>query len=535
MPDYSFCSSLARNKFNLFETVSLTIPGLIGSLKNLSNFLIRPTSSPTETSQLSPLQIGQKQRLSLHAAAHQGDISALHAMIKSGTSIDAGDGTGLTALHWALIGQKNEALKYLIKNGAYLDAADETGLTPLHLAVINGNKEAISLLIEGGASTDAVDNLGYSALLFAKLQGKLPFEEIAQLFVKKSPNSWLYKQEFLYRKLLAHAFDYSASHDLILSKQNEQIVKTVAGFPPGIYFQKTIHESLELFCQKYSEKLSTETKELLLTACALEHEDYHAVTSDWLYSKWRSGKPIFIATGSIWHHVSVFIWHQYLVISNRGNGNEGKPIRVLTMNPTRLQPSIIQAIRDLERMEIDGYMAYMHDELPKELQADQSAFDQRLENYFNQVIPPQVAGNCAWANREGALRVLIQLHGLLETGIGPHSLEKTVLSSLKQSEKLFQAVSVFQKCLFVEQYLDLQENPSHPHYPSPSLLCDVIANLENTPLVDYPLAKLKLKHTLKRMKKFLAKIQAFPTSDMPPEVKSVWMSELEQTKFFMSA
>lgn len=460
-------------------------------------------------------------------AAEQGNIKEIKKNLSEGISVNVKDKVGLTPLHYAIIGKSQRALQFLIDEGAFVDSADETGLTPLHLAIIKGNREAIELLIEAGASIEAVDHIGYSALLFAKLQGKLPYHETEELLVKTSPKSLLYKHEFLHRKLLAHAFASQATQDLILFKTKNQIVKTIAGFPPGDYFLTKIHESLTSFFEEYSDQLSSVTKDLLLTASELNQNQSPETSSQVLYRKWSAGKPILIASGFIWHHVSVCIWEDHLIITNRGNGNEGKQVRLVRFNQSLMNESIIEAIQDLEKKEMGDYLEYMHDRLPGELQFSQLALESSLEEYLNQTILPQEAPNCAWANRQGALQALLQLHLLKEENISFDEENKlNFYECLQKAEQMFSVISTFQKCLFVEKYLDLQENPEHPHYPSPQLLSDAANALKKGVTADFPDLKQKLKSTLKRLENFFEKLQTYPIQSMDSDVQSIWVSEL---------
>lgn len=460
-------------------------------------------------------------------AAEQGNIKVIKKNIAHGISVNIEDDTGLTPLHYAIIGKSLPAMQLLIDEGACVNAADETGLTPLHLAIIKGNREAIELLIEAGASIEAVDHIGYSALLFAKLQGQLPYSETEELLIKNSPTSVFYKQEFLYRKLLAHAFASQATQDLILFKTRNQIVKTIAGFPPGDYFLAKIHESLASFFEEHSDQLSLTTRELLLTASELNQNDAPETSSHALYQKWWSGKPILLASGFIWHHVSVCIWEDHLIITNRGNGNEGKQVRLVKFNPDLMSESIIGAIRDLEKKKIGDYLEYMHDQLPKDLQFSQLALERTLEEYLNQTILPQEAPNCAWANRQGALQALLQLHLLKEENISFDEENKVnFYNCLQKAAQMFSVISTFQKCLFVEKYLDLQENPEHPHYPSPQLLNDAANALKKGLTADFPDLKQKLMSTLDRLEHFFEKLQSYPTQSMDTDVQSIWANEL---------
>lgn len=459
-------------------------------------------------------------------AAEHGDIKTLKKFITAGISVNVEDETGLTPLHYAIIGKSLSAMILLLDHGALTDAADETGLTPLHLAIIKGNRDAIELLIDAGASIEAVDHIGYSALLFAKLQGTLPYKETEELLIKNSPESLFYKNEFLHRKLLAHAFASQATQDLILFKTKGQIVKTIAGFPPGDYFLAKIHESLTLFFEEYSDRLDSTTKELLLSASELSQNETPQASSEELYRKWLSGKPILLASGFIGHHVSVCIWEDHLIITNRGNGNEGKQVRLAKFNSTLMTESIIQTIQELEQQGIESYLYYMHDHLPDDLEFSRSSVESALEDYLNETILPQDAPNCAWSNRQGALQALLQLHFLKEENVSLVDDQSKFYESLRKAGQIFSLISTFQKCLFVEKYLDPQENPEHPNYPSPQLLNDAAIALKSGMTTDFPNLKQKLLSTLNRLERFFETLQSYSSESPDSDVQTAWENEL---------
>src|SRR4051794_11459517 len=68
-------------------------------------------------------------------AAMHGDTSGVRALIKQGADVNAAQGDGMTALHWAAQrGDVGEA-RMLVVAGARLDAATRNGnYTALHLA-----------------------------------------------------------------------------------------------------------------------------------------------------------------------------------------------------------------------------------------------------------------------------------------------------------------------------------------------------------------------------------------------------------------
>lgn len=93
--------------------------------------------------------------LSLHKAAHRGDIKAVRAILKTKIDPDARDSFGGTALHAAMFQDKLEIVRLLIEAGLDVNAqGTSNGYTPLHDAVWADNIPAAKILLKHGARTD---------------------------------------------------------------------------------------------------------------------------------------------------------------------------------------------------------------------------------------------------------------------------------------------------------------------------------------------------------------------------------------------
>ncbi len=135
-------------------------------------------------------------------AVQHGDGDAVRALLKQKVDVNAAQGDGMTALHWAAslddlatarlllaAGAKVDArtrlgavsplfmaarngsapmIEMLLKAGASTTQADATGTTPLMVVAESGNTDAIKVLAEHGANVNAVENAhGQTALMFA--------------------------------------------------------------------------------------------------------------------------------------------------------------------------------------------------------------------------------------------------------------------------------------------------------------------------------------------------------------------------------
>jgi len=106
-------------------------------------------------------------------AAMRGDTAKVRQLLKQGTDVNAAQGDGMTALHWAAQRGDLAEAKMLVYAGARLEATTRNGsYTPLHLASRVGKVGVIKALVQAGANANAVTSSGGATPLhFAAGQG----------------------------------------------------------------------------------------------------------------------------------------------------------------------------------------------------------------------------------------------------------------------------------------------------------------------------------------------------------------------------
>src|SRR5687767_15167984 len=117
---------------------------------------------------------------SLHAApsapiadaAMAKDTATVRKLLKEGGDVNASQGDGMTALHWAAINGDAELASMLLYAGANVGAKTRIGgYTPLHLAAQVGNANVIAPLVASGAQVSALTATGATALMHAAHSG----------------------------------------------------------------------------------------------------------------------------------------------------------------------------------------------------------------------------------------------------------------------------------------------------------------------------------------------------------------------------
>ena len=87
-------------------------------------------------------------------AAKRGSMRQLQWLLACGADIDAGDGQGITALHWTAEQRQPELAHFLLQRGADCNVRDASGRTPLQRAVASGSLSIIRMLFSAGAVVD---------------------------------------------------------------------------------------------------------------------------------------------------------------------------------------------------------------------------------------------------------------------------------------------------------------------------------------------------------------------------------------------
>lgn len=105
-------------------------------------------------------------------AVRRGDREAVRTLLKSGADVNAAEGDGTTALHWAARRGDAELVQMLVSAGANVRATTRLGsYTPLMMAAQAGHSAAVAALLAGGADVEAASTTGTTPLMFAAQSG----------------------------------------------------------------------------------------------------------------------------------------------------------------------------------------------------------------------------------------------------------------------------------------------------------------------------------------------------------------------------
>jgi ankyrin repeat protein len=121
----------------------------------------------------------------LITAARNADVATVRALLQQNADVNAAEGDGATALHWASYRDQVEMADLLIRSGARVNAANDLGATPLWLAAQNGSVAMAQRLLEAGADPDHALLAGETPLMVASRAGSAA---IVDLLAAKGAN-----------------------------------------------------------------------------------------------------------------------------------------------------------------------------------------------------------------------------------------------------------------------------------------------------------------------------------------------------------
>jgi ankyrin repeat protein len=106
-------------------------------------------------------------------AAKRNDAAAVRTLLRQRADVNATEGDGATALHWAAYHGNTAIADQLIAAGARVDAANDLSITPLALAAENGHAAIVERLLARGANPNTAAATGVTPLMRASRTGNL--------------------------------------------------------------------------------------------------------------------------------------------------------------------------------------------------------------------------------------------------------------------------------------------------------------------------------------------------------------------------
>ena len=106
-------------------------------------------------------------------AARAADADAVRVLLEQQVDVDAAEGDGTTALHWAAYKADLETAQLLLRAGARVDARNRYDVTPLALAAGRGAAPLVEALLNAGADANTTLPEGETVLMTAARTGSV--------------------------------------------------------------------------------------------------------------------------------------------------------------------------------------------------------------------------------------------------------------------------------------------------------------------------------------------------------------------------
>ena len=118
--------------------------------------------------------LGAQSTAQVADAAMGGDKAAVKTLLQQGSDVNAAQGDGMTALHWAAMKGDAELVQMLIYAGANVKATTRLGgNTPLVVAARNGHAAVVQALLKAGADPKTATSSGTTPLMLASASGSV--------------------------------------------------------------------------------------------------------------------------------------------------------------------------------------------------------------------------------------------------------------------------------------------------------------------------------------------------------------------------
>src|SRR4029453_9918403 len=100
------------------------------------------------------------------------NAETVRSLLEQRVDVNARQGDGATALHWAVHLDDGNVIDLLLRAGANADASDDTGVTPLYLACLNRQAALVERLLQARANPNAATVSGETVLMTCARSGE---------------------------------------------------------------------------------------------------------------------------------------------------------------------------------------------------------------------------------------------------------------------------------------------------------------------------------------------------------------------------
>ncbi|PIQ42946.1 MAG: hypothetical protein COV52_09200 [Gammaproteobacteria bacterium CG11_big_fil_rev_8_21_14_0_20_46_22] len=333
--------------------------------------------------------------MSLAQAILFGQLEDIKPLVSEHTDLDDYDEYGYTPLIEAIIANKADMLEYLLSFKPNIEFADTTGRTPLHWAVDNENEVIVEQLLKHGANPNSYTTHSMPAGTMAYLRDNQHL-----LFLLKSYGLDLeFIKDYVQTKLLAHRYQLKGKVDIVSTSKRYCEVNL-----EGFILESTvaiIYHSFRHFVHHFAgrefHRLRDKAKTLLhafertMTLMKFQHYWVDPTQHRTQIESLIQQNIVLLPVAYHGHAVCFLRAGRLLAKCDRGEyGRKNASLTLYRMKPkARFDFSLINTLFFSETSE-----DYVHKGLNQAL---------GLQEMIVLDMPPQITGNCSWANIEGII------------------------------------------------------------------------------------------------------------------------------------
>jgi ankyrin repeat protein len=187
---------------------------------------------------LAGLMIGAANDTRVADAAMKGDRETIRTLLKQGVDVNAAQGDGMTALHWAALQGDSDMAQMLLYAGGNVRAESRIGsITPLSLAAQTGNAAVVDMLLKAGANPKAPMMDSMTPLMVAATAGN---PDVVSLLIKAGAD--VNAKEAMHGQtalMFAAAHDRAAAIKVLMANGADPKLTTQVHDPPVRGFRGT--------------------------------------------------------------------------------------------------------------------------------------------------------------------------------------------------------------------------------------------------------------------------------------------------------
>lgn len=319
------------------------------------------------------------------------------AYLRAGESLDDIDEYGFTPLIETAITHQPAIAELLIRRGVEINKPDVTGRTALHWAVDNNDLELSRLLLDHGANANAYTRAGLAVLVYPVLRGQDTMKQLLYQYHAKLD----FALDFIVGKLIGHRFSLQGDVD-ILNAAGEFIELDYEGFILE-FTVAVMQDSLRRFTSSYSTRHLRHhfpylhaIMDAIMIAEELLQLQHHVEfsKSDFTRVKKLMEAPMLVLPAASRGHAMCFVrYHELWAKIDRGE-NALKEGSVNIYRITKPQALTTDFLRDFlyKKQSREYFHSAVNDILG-------------LIPLSKMPIPPQISGNCSWANIQAVVAV----------------------------------------------------------------------------------------------------------------------------------